>query len=227
MNPSVEPLGAAVLALGTVDPPASGTPVRDVAFPIALDAGELLGAVAFATWNPYPGGFEPQWWCTVELFVRDGNSWHACGGEHDNTTSAMPFQRPVEGDWIEWHSNGGVGGWDEEPRTRFSFFGVAPTGTDRLTVRDEDGHERDLRITPWNGAYVAVVAGETATLTGYDASGHLLGAYDLPGEAEPPQVDVEPGWRRVLPPPSDEIGGEPILVIRDDDPLPPGWREDE
>lgn len=218
----------AVLALGRVEPPARGTPVRDIAYPVAFDAGELLGAVAFATWDPYPGDFEPEWWCTVELFVRcGGDDWGWCGGEHDNTTSATPFQRPADGDWIEWHSNGGVGGWDEEPRARFSFFGIAPAGTERLTVRGEDGRERDLRITPWNGAYVAVVAGETATLSGYDASGQLLGAYDLPGPSEPPEVDIEPGWRQVLPPPSDEIGGEPILVIRDDDPLPPGWREFE
>jgi hypothetical protein len=56
---------------------------------------------------------------------------------------------------------------------------------------------------------------------------HRLGAYDLPGGAEPLEPEVEPGWRRVLPPPSGEVGGDPILVIRDDDPLPPGWREFE
>src|SRR3954471_21676654 len=80
MNPSTDLLGAAVLTRGTVDPPAHGAPVRGIATPIALDAGEVLGAVAFATWDPYPGGFEPEWWCTVELFVRDGKSWHAGGG---------------------------------------------------------------------------------------------------------------------------------------------------
>src|SRR4029453_16682051 len=100
----------------------------------------------------------------------------------DNPTSTTPFQRPVEGDWIEWHSNRGGAGWDEEPRARFSFFGIAPSGTERLTVRDANGRERDLRITPWNGAYVAVVAGETATLTGYEASGQFLGAYQTPRE---------------------------------------------
>src|SRR5262249_46384873 len=110
MNSNTELLGAVVLARGTVDPPAHGTPVRDVAYPIAFDAGELLGAVAFATWDPYPGDFEPEWWCTVELFLRYPDGWHSCGGEHDNTTSATPFERPVEGDWIEWHSNGGGSG---------------------------------------------------------------------------------------------------------------------
>jgi hypothetical protein len=46
-------------------------------------------------------------------------------------------------------------------------------------------------------------------------------------KAEPLEVEIEPGWRRVLPPPSDEIGGELILAIRDNDPLPPDWREFE
>src|SRR3954447_12935424 len=101
MNPSTELLGTAVLALGNVDPPA---PVHDIAYPIAFDAGERLGAVAFATPDPYPRDFEPERWCTVELFVRYGDGWRSCGGEHDNTTSAAPFQRPADGDWIEWHS---------------------------------------------------------------------------------------------------------------------------
>jgi hypothetical protein len=220
-------LGLRVLSEAAVHPPPLGPYVHGVAYPIAFDIDGALGAVSFGAWDLYPGMLEAQWWCTVELFVRYGDGWGSCGGEHDNTTSATPFHRPADGDWIEWHSNGGGGRWVEEPRARFSFFGIAPAGTERLTVRDEDGRERDLRITPWNGAYVAVVAGETATLSGYDASGHLLGAYDLPGEAEPLEVEIEPGWRRVLPPPGDEIGGEPILAIRDDDPLSPGWREFE
>jgi hypothetical protein len=221
----MEDLGAAVLIAGTLDPPSHPVPVRDAAYPLAFDAGELLGAVSFATWDPYPGDFEPEWWCVAQLFIRRDGQWHWCGGEHDNTTSATPFQRPAEGHWIEWHSNGPAPIWDDEPRQRFSFFGIAPEGTARLTVRDEDGRERDLRITPWCGAYVGVVAGATATLTGYDAGGRRLGAYELPGAAEPSEPGIEPGYRRVLPPPSDEVGGEPILVIRADDPLPPGWRE--
>jgi hypothetical protein len=38
---------------------------------------------------------------------------------------------------------------------------------------------------------------------------------------------VDPPARGMAVHDSDEIGGEPILVIRDDDPLPPGWREFE
>jgi len=57
-------------------------------------------------------------------------------------------------------------------------------------------HERDLRITPWNGAYVAVLAGETATLAGYDASGQFLGASDFPGEAERPRWTSSPDGAR-------------------------------
>lgn len=49
MNPSSESLGVAVLALGTLDPPEHRTPVHDIGYSIAFDAGELLEAVAFAT----------------------------------------------------------------------------------------------------------------------------------------------------------------------------------
>src|SRR5262245_59894040 len=79
-------LGEAVLAAGTVQPPLDGSPVHDVFHPVAFDADEVLGAVAFATWDPYPGDFEPEWWCVAELFVRHGDAWGSCFGEHDNTT---------------------------------------------------------------------------------------------------------------------------------------------
>jgi hypothetical protein len=46
---------------------------------------------------------------------------------------------------------------EAEPHARLSFFGIAPVGTERLTVR-VDGRERELRITPWNGAYRAAGA---------------------------------------------------------------------
>jgi hypothetical protein len=92
-------------------------------------------------------------------------------------------------------------------------------------VRGEDGRERDLRITPWCGAYVGVVAGATATLTGYGAEGRVLGVEALPGPPQPADPGPQPGYRRVLVPRSDEVGGEPILEIAADAPLPPGWRE--
>jgi hypothetical protein len=46
MNPSSESLGVAVLALGTLDPPEHRTPVHDIGYSIAFDAGELLEAFA-------------------------------------------------------------------------------------------------------------------------------------------------------------------------------------
>jgi len=48
-----------------------------------------------------------------------------------------------------------------------------------------------------------------------------------PEKSVAPDVDIEPGWRRVLAPPGDQSGGEAIVVIRESDPLPPGWREVE
>jgi hypothetical protein len=187
MHMDTTELGLAVLTAEAVHPPPYGPYLHGPVHPIAFDIEGALGAVSFATWDMYPGMLDPaEWWCTVELFVRGDAGWGSCWGQYDNTTTPTPFQRPAaDGYWIAWHSNGGADEWDDEPRRRFSFFGVAPTGTERLTVRGEDGRERDLRITPWNGAYVAVVAGATATLTGYDADGRRLGADDLPGPAEP------------------------------------------
>ena len=79
--------------------------------------------------------------------------------------------------WVDWHSNGGYAGWDEEPRERHSYFGIAVAGTARLTVTTTDGVERDVRITPWNGAYVVAAPGTHSTLTGYDAQGNVLGGF--------------------------------------------------
>jgi hypothetical protein len=85
---------------------------------------------------------------------RDGDGWQFAAGESDNNTSPTPFERPSIGDsthrWCDWHSNGGAGDWGDQDQDpwRHTFFGIAPTGTARLTVTDEAGRERDLRITP-------------------------------------------------------------------------------
>jgi hypothetical protein len=44
-----------------------------------------------------------------------------------------------------------------------------------LTVTAENGCERELRITPWNGAFVVVSLGTHSTLTGYDVDGNVRG----------------------------------------------------
>ena len=100
----------------------------------------------------------------------------------DNTTTDQPFARPqvptnCDRSWIDWPSYCGVSSWDGIPGypDRHMFFGIATVGTARLTVTTPDGRERELRITPWNGGYVAVVAGERSVLTGYGATGEVLG----------------------------------------------------
>jgi len=215
-------LGLEVLTEAAVHPPPYGPYVHGVAYPIAVDVDGMLGAVSFATWDLYPGMLEAQWWCTVELFAHYDGEWGSCGGEHDNTTSPTPFQRPYAAasdpdNWVHWHTNGPVGIWEQEPRQRISFFGVAPMETERLVVRSKDGRERALRITAWNGAYVAVVAGDTATLTGYGANGRRLGAFDIPGDVAPdPDPDLGPGWRRIQVSTRDGSMSESILWTRDD-----------
>jgi hypothetical protein len=66
-------------------------------------------------------------------------------------------------------------------------------GTARLVVTDEAGRGRDLRVTAWNGAYVAVVSGLRSTLTGYDEHGDILGSFmPMDGLAEPDDPERTP-----------------------------------
>jgi hypothetical protein len=153
-------------------------------------------------------------------FAHRAGRWHYAAGESDNSTTADPFSRPeaatnsVHG-WCDWHCNGGANGWgdDDPPPWRHTFFGIAPVGTARLTVTDEAGRTRDLQITPWNGAYVAIVAGAHSTLTGYDDAGNRLGSFKpMDGFTKPEDDPAPPGYERVEWP----IGGaaEPILFRR-------------
>lgn len=214
-----ERVGLDVLAAGRVDGPPSGPWRRDVRYPLALDidAGHGIAAVSFAILDMYPD-IQRGWWCEAVTFsLRDGG-WRYAAGESDNCTTPDPFARPSTSTnsvhaWCDWHSNGGLGEWggDDLPQWRHTFFGLAPSGTARLTVTDETGATRDLPITPWNGAYVAVVAGAHSTLTGFDQDGHVLGSF-MPMDG---QVGFEiprpaPGWHR------DETSGGNLLFQRDE-----------
>lgn len=93
----------------------------------------------------------------------------------------------------------------------------------RVDFAHDGGHfARDLRISPVRDTtdaetYAALRAGPP-----YPRSrGRNLGAEDGP----PPDFAPEPGWRQVMPPLGNQSGGEPIVTIREGDPLPPGWRE--
>jgi hypothetical protein len=66
--------------------------------------------------------------------------------------------------------------WEQEPRERHSYFGIAPAGTTRLSVTTPDGRTRDVAITTWNGAWVVVAPGITSTLVGRNDAGLVLGA---------------------------------------------------
>jgi hypothetical protein len=175
-------LGPRILGRETVPGPPTGPWERDTVYPLAVDVDGRFGAVSFAVLGMYPD-ISAGWWCLATTWVRDGGGWEYAGGDFDNETSPEPSVRPVAPDnsveeWCDWHTNGGAGEWpnDEQP-WRHTFFGIAPVSTARLTVADDTGRERDLRITPWNGAYVAVVAGVHSTLTGYAADGRRLGAF--------------------------------------------------
>ena len=156
---------------------------RGTAYPLAFDVNGRLGAVSFALLDPYPE-IAPGWWCLATSWVRGRKGWGEAGAETDNTTSPTPFERPRRAEasvhaWCDWHSNGGAAHWGDEDDDpwRHLFFGIAPAGTARLVVTDATGRERDLHITPWNGAYVAIVSGVESTLTGFDERGTILGSF--------------------------------------------------
>ena len=173
-----------MLAAGRVDGPPQAPWRRDRAYPLALaiNVADGIAAVSFAVPDMYPD-IEPGWWCEAVTYSLRDDRWRHAGGESDNNTAADPFTRPRNAtnsmhDWCDWHSNGGLMRWskDDPPEWRHTFSGIAPHGTARLTVTDERGHTRALQITPWNGAYVAIVAGGHSTLTGFDARGDRLGS---------------------------------------------------
>jgi hypothetical protein len=199
-------LGLQALAAGRVDGPQQGPWRRDRAYPLAFDinAADGIAAVSFAILDMYPD-IALGWWCEALTFAFHEGQWRPAGGESDNSTAPDPFSRPSKATnsvhpWCDWHSNGGLGEWaeDDPPQQRHTFFGIAPTGTARLTVTDEADRTRDLHITPWNGAYVAVVAGTRSTLTGYDEDGNVLGSFmPMDGDVAPVIPAPPPGWRRV------------------------------
>lgn len=194
------------LAAGRVDGPPPGPWEPGRAYPLALDVDEANGiaAVSFAILDLYPD-IAPGWWCEAITFAFRGGRWRFAAGESDNCTAPDPFSRPASATnslhgWCDWHTNGGLGGWgeDDPPAWRHTLFGIAPEGTARLTVTDETGTTRDLRITPWNGAYVAIVAGVRSTLTGCGERGERLGAFRaVDGSQEPREPEPPPGWRPV------------------------------
>jgi hypothetical protein len=176
----LENVGLAVLQAGHVPGPPEPPFQPGIAYPLAFDVHDGIAAVSFAALDTYPDTHR-GWWCLVEQFALDDDgTWRHAGGAHDNTTTPTPFQRPTHPQnsrtaWIDWRSDGGRGEWDAHPMHRHSYFGTAPTTTDRLTVTTDDDRTRDVAITPWSGAWIVVAPGTASTLTGYDATGAVLG----------------------------------------------------
>lgn len=208
--------------------------MRGARYPLAVDIDGDLGVVSFAALALHPH-IDSGWWCVAQMFERSGAGW-AGSSEDDNTTSPTPFTRPLVAEngpgWLDWGSNCGLMGWGDGD-FRLMCFGIAPVGTARMTITDGTGRERDLRITPWNGAFVAVVRGTSHVLTGYDASDRVLGSSvcdygpDAPADAEDPErPEPPPGWHRVDPASLDEgspsLGGKDFEVWARDEPEPDG-----
>jgi hypothetical protein len=105
-----ESLGAAVLTAGHVPGPPSPPFELAVAYPLAFDVHDGIGAVSFAAFDVYPD-IHRGWWCLVEQFSLQDGAWHSAGGMYDNTTIATPFERPTGIDWVDWGTDGGNGGY--------------------------------------------------------------------------------------------------------------------
>jgi hypothetical protein len=76
--------------------------------------------VSFAALDVYRD-IASGWKCLVEKFSLSDGTWGHAGGEHDDTTSSTPFERPTsvkneERDRVVWLSSGGAPEWDDEPR---------------------------------------------------------------------------------------------------------------
>ncbi len=151
----------------------------DRAHPLAVDIGGDLGAVSFAVFDPYP-----------DTASRLGGAWRpACSARRTGaglptsraSTTTRPRPRRTRVRLPARTATAGSIGTPTAPFSasgrattaredwRHGFFGIAPAGTARLVLADEHGRERDLRITPFNGAYVAYLRGTRSTLMGYDA----------------------------------------------------------
>ena len=134
----LENVGLAVLRAGHVPGPPRPPFQPGIAYPLALHVHDGIAAVSFAALDTYPD-IDRGWWCLVEQFASDDDgTWHHAGGAHDNTTTPTPFERPTHPEnsrtaWIDWPSDGGHGEWGSRPMQRHSYFGIAPTTTDRLT----------------------------------------------------------------------------------------------
>lgn len=171
--------------------------------------------MSFVALDVYPD-IARGWWCLVEQFSSSDGTRGGAGGEHDNTTSSTPFKRLTsaensELDWLDWLSFGGAAEWDDEPRRRQSYFGIAPVQTARLTVTAEDGCERELRVTPWNGAFVVASPGTHSALTGYDVEDNVLGTLSIGDSARTAAI----AWEERSP----ARRGAPLLLPRCDSEL--------
>ncbi|RKQ94014.1 hypothetical protein C8N24_3890 [Solirubrobacter pauli] len=165
-------LGFAVLDAGHVPGPPAPPFKIGTGYPLALCVNGDLAAVSFAVLDAYPD-IAMGWWCFLESYQRTNGLWGYTAAPHDNTTSETPFARPTGG--IEWVSFGGVSGWDDEPKQRHSYFGIAGTDIARLAIGT-----CEVPITPWCGAWVVIAPGDASTLTAYDAAGVVVDeiAYD-------------------------------------------------
>ena len=136
---------------------------------------------------------------------------------------------------VTWrHPEQGIGGVYRSGGC--GFDAPCEFGTEHLAMLADDAREdarvdfahdgahfaRDLRISPVRDTTDAATY---AVLRAGPPYPRQCGRILHPAGRPTPELELEPGWRQVLPPPSDEIGGEPIVAIRDSDPLPPGWRE--
>lgn len=183
-----------------------GPPVGNVdSYPLAVDIDGDVGAVSWALLNAHPH-IDTGWWCEAVMYGHGPGGWGEITAGDDNTTSPTPFERPKvvtnsTMEWMDWGSQGGLAVWgepgDSDHIERHVLFGIAPVGTARLTVTTPDGRERDLRITPWNGAYVAVVEGDDSLLTGFGHGGELLGTIARQHAGPGPEGNPPPGWRAV------------------------------
>ena len=127
-----------------------------------------------------------RWFTTAIVFDRRDGGHLLPAEEYFDVAGNEPFCRPVVPsnsllDWVDWPATGPkvtIESPGEEIRRR-TFVGFVVPSVERLTVTIGDGRTRDVPITHYNGAFIAVADDHSFELNAYDKDGRRIGRKEV------------------------------------------------